>query len=124
MKAMRQKVTRQPAIEANERRMRGGRRRQTRGGAATTRKGTLSFFLGEADPLCPRALMAIHRAYCNDGSGPLVMATGGGGGGGDPAAFVVVATPRVIVSAPVVVIVAHRPSPFPYVAECFLPDLC
>jgi hypothetical protein len=64
--------------EANERR----KHRQTRGGAATTRKGTWSFFLGEADPLCPRALMAIHRAYCDDGSGPLVMATGGGGGGG------------------------------------------
>jgi hypothetical protein len=58
-----------------------------------------SFFLGEADPLCPQALMAIHRAYSNDGSGPLVMATGGGKGGGDPAAFVVVAAPRVVVSA-------------------------
>jgi hypothetical protein len=104
--------------------MRGGRRRRTRGGAATSRKGEWSFFLGEADPLCPWALMAIHRAYCNDGSGPLVMATGGGGGGGDPAAYVIVAAPRVVVSAPVVVVVAHRPSPFPYVAECLSPDLC
>ncbi len=88
------------------------------------RKGTGSFFLGEADPLCPRALMAIHRAYCDDRSSPLVMATGGGGGGGDPAACVVVAAPCVVVSAPVVVVVAHHPSPFPYVAECLLPDLC
>jgi len=124
VKATRQKVTQQPAIKANERRMRGGRRRRTRGGTATTRKGTWSFFLGEADPLCPRALMAIHRAYCDDRSGPLVMATGGGGGGGDSAAFVVVAAPRVVVSAPAIVIVAHRPSPFPYVAECLSPDLC
>jgi hypothetical protein len=114
----------QPAIKANERQMRGGKRRRTRGGATTTRKGTWSFFLGEADPLCPRALMAIHRAYCNDGFGPLVMATGGGGGGGDPAAFVVVAAPRIVVSVSVIVAVAHRPFPFPNVAECLLPDLC
>jgi hypothetical protein len=106
--------------EANERR----KRRRTRGCAVTTRKGTWSFFLGEADLLCPRALMAIHRAYCEYGSGPLVMAMGGGGGGGDPAAFVVVAAPRVVVSAPVVVVVAHRPSPFPYATECLLPDRC
>jgi hypothetical protein len=119
-----QKVTRQPAIKANERRIRGGRRRRTRGGAAATRKGTWSFILGEMDPLCPRALMAIHMAYCDYGSGPLVMATGGGGGGGDPAAFVVVAAPHVVVSAPVIVVVTHRPSPFPYVAECLSPDLC
>ena len=68
--------------------------------------------------------MAIHRAYCDDGSGPLVMATGGCGGGGDPTAFVVVAAPRIVAFAHVVVIVAHRPSPFPYVAECLSPDLC
>ncbi len=124
VKATRQKVMQQPAIEANERQMRGGRRRRTRGNTATTRKGTWSFFLGEADPLCPRALMAIHRAYCDDGSGPLVMATRGGGGGDDPAAFVVVAAPCTVVSAPVVIVVAHRSSPFPYVTECLLPDLC
>ncbi len=89
-----------------------------------TRKGTWSFFLREVDPLCPRALMAIHRAYCVDGSGPLVMATGGGRGGSDPAAFIVVAAPRVVVSAPVIVVVAHRLSPFPYIAKCLSPDLC
>ncbi len=97
---------------------------ETRGGTATTRKGMWFFFLGKADSLCPRALMAIHRAYCDDGSGPLVMATGGGREGGDPAAFVVVATPHVVVSAPVVVVVAHRLSPFPNVTKCLTPDLC
>ncbi len=79
MEATRQKVTQQPAIKANERRMRGGRRRWTNGGVATTRKGAWSFVLGEADPLCPRALMVIHSAYCDDGSASLVMATGGDG---------------------------------------------
>ncbi len=88
------------------------------------RKGMWSFFLREADPLCPRGLMAIHRAYCEDGSASLVMATGGGGGGGDPAAFVVVAAPCVVVSAHVLVVIAHPPSPFPYVVECLSPDLC
>ena len=57
-----------------------------------------------------------------------VRPTGDGNGrrrrGGDPTAFIVVAAPRVIVSAPVVFVVAHRPSPFPYVAECLLPDCC
>ncbi len=91
---------------------------------ATSRKGTWSFFLGEADRLCPRALMVIHRAYWDNGFGPLVMATRGGGGGGDPTAFVVVAAPRVVVSSPVVIVVAHHPPPFPYVAKCLLPDLC
>ena len=121
---MRQKVTRQPAIKANERQMRGGRRRRTRDGAATTRKSSWSFFLGGADPLCSWAQMAKHRTYCDDGSASLVMATGGGREGGDPAAFVVVAPPCVVVSAPVVVVIAHPPSPFPYVAKCLSPDLC
>ncbi len=58
----------------------------------------------------------------------LVRPTGDGDGrmrrGGDPTAFVVVAAPRVVVSAPVIVVVAHRPSPFPYVTKCLLPDRC
>jgi hypothetical protein len=83
-----------------------------------------SFCLGEADLLCPRALMVIYKAYCDNGSGPLVMATGGWGGGGDPTAFIVVAAPGVVVFTPVVVVVAHRPSPFPYVTECLSLDRC
>jgi hypothetical protein len=51
------------------------------GGAATLRKGTWSFFPGEADPLCTMALLAIHRAYFYNWSSPPVMAARGGGGG-------------------------------------------
>jgi hypothetical protein len=42
---------------------------------------------GGRSDVCPWALMAIHRAYCDDGSGPLVMATGGGGRGGGSRCF-------------------------------------
>ena len=67
-----------------------------------------SFFLWQVDPLCPRALMAIHGKLRQ-----WVQPTGDGDGrrwrgGGDPTAFFVVVAPRVVVSAPVIVVIAHR----------------